>query len=114
MLSGNARDHFLQILDKIRRRENFGLIRPSDGEYRVIVNESLTNIDNWTFTSGDILCAQLVNAVKTSMPNLYIGIQCNGCPYCSKDIHIDMMNNFITCDKSQITYATIFCNGNWR
>ena len=112
MLSGNARDHFLQILDKIRRSENFGLIRPSDGEYIVMANESLTNIDNWTFTKGDILCEQLVNAVKTYMPNLYIGIQCNGCPHCSKEYN-KMIKTYIS-DKSQITYATIFCNGNWR
>ena len=114
MLSGNARDHFLHILDKIRNNEYFGLIRPSDGEYRVMINETLTNIDNWTYTSGDILGEELVKAVKMSIPNLYIGIQCNNCPYCSIDIHNDMMKNYITCNKSQLTYATIFCNGNWR
>ena len=114
MLSGNARDHFLHILDKIRNNEHFGLIRPSDGEYRVMINETLTNIDNWTYTSGDILGEELVKAVKMSIPNLYIGIQCNNCPYCSIDIHNDMMKNYITCNKSQLTYATIFCNGNWR
>ena len=113
MLLGNARDHFLQILDKIRNNEHFGLIRPSDGEYKIIINETLTNIDNWTYTSGDILGEQLVNAVKLSMPNLYIGIQCNSCPYCGINIHNDMMKNYITCEKSQLTYATIFCNGNW-
>ena len=114
MLSGNARDHFLQILDKIRNKEKFGLIRPSDGEYMVILNQSLTNIDNWTFASGDVLCEQLISAVKKSIPNLYIGIQCNSCPYCNIDIHNNMIKSYLKCDKSQITYATIFCNGNWR
>jgi hypothetical protein len=113
LLPGNARDHLLQILDKIRNREHFGLIRPSDGEYRVMINETLTNIDNWTYTKGDIMGDQLINAVKTSMPKLYIGIQCNGCPYCGVDIHNDMMQKYIQCEKSQITYATIFCNENW-
>ena len=114
MLSGNAHDHFLQFLDKIRNNECFGLIRPSDGEYIVMKNRTLTNIDNWTFTLGDILREQLIDAVKVSYPNLYIGIQCNSCPYCDKGLHDDMINNYMTCDKSQITYATIFCNGNWR
>jgi hypothetical protein len=44
MLSGNAHDHFLQILDKIRNNKCFGLIRPSDGEYIVIKNRTLTKI----------------------------------------------------------------------
>jgi hypothetical protein len=113
MLYGNSRDHLSQILDKIRNNECFGLIRPSDGEYAVMIKQTLTNIDNWTYTQGDILSGQLIDAVKLSIPNLYIGIQCNSCPYCNIGIHDDMMKNYITCDKSQITYATIFCNGNW-
>jgi hypothetical protein len=114
MLTGNAHDHLLQVLDKIRNNEHFGLIRPSDGEYLVMTNHTLTNIDNWTYTAGDILREQLINAVKISRPNLYIGIQCNTCPYCCVKIHNDTMNNYITCDTSQITYAAIFCNGNWK
>jgi len=122
-LSGNARDHFLQVLDKIRNGEHFGVIRPSDGEYIVMSNRTLTNIDNWTFNSGDVLREHLINAVQSRIPNLYVGIQCNSCPHCDKHIHNDMMNNYlIRCNKerpkerpkSQITYATIFCNGNWR
>lgn len=113
MLTGNARDHFLQVLEKIRNNVKFGLIRPSDGEHRVIINQTLTNCDFWTYTSGDIMSEQLISAVKTSNPNLFIGIQCNSCPFCDKNIHNDMIQNYITCDKSQITYATIFCNGNW-
>ena len=59
MLSGNAKNHFLQILHKIKINDHFGLIRPSDGEYLVMTNTTLTNIDNWTFNHGDILCKQL-------------------------------------------------------
>ena len=108
---GNARDHFLQILDKIQRIEHFGLIRPSDGEYRVMVNETLTNIDNWTYTSGDKMGKSLLDALKSPLPNLYVGIQCNSCPYCSTEIHDNTLKCIIS---DKITYATIFCNGNWR
>ncbi len=112
-LSGNVRDHFLQVLEKIRNGEHFGIIRPSDGEYIVMTNRTLTNIDNWTFNSGDMLRDELIVAIQKQIPNLYIGIQCNSCPYCNKHIHDDMMNK-LRMDHPQTTYATIFCNGNWR
>ena len=113
MLSGNAKNHFLHILDKIRNNEHFGLIRPSDGEYLVMTNTTLTNIDNWTFNHGDILCKQLQESIKINIPNLFIGIQCNSCPYCSNDVHKYTISE-LTIPKEQLTYATIFCNGNWR
>ena len=104
-LSGNVRDHFLQVLEKIRNGEHFGIIRPSDGEYIVMTNRTLTNIDNWTFNSGDMLRDELIAAIQKQIPNLYIGIQCNSCPYCDKHIHDDMMNK-LRMDHLQTTYAT--------
>lgn len=29
------------------------------------------------------------------------------------EVFNDMINNYITTDKYHITYATLFCNGNW-
>jgi len=111
MLQGNMSEHFDQIIGKIKAKENFGLIRPSDGEYHILINKTLTNCDDWTFTSGDILCDQLRDAVQSKIPNLFIGIPCNNC--CNKKMFDDYLQIF-NVDVNRLTYANIFCNNNWK
>ena len=84
MISGNSRDHFKVLLNKIKNNEHFGLIRPADGEYAVLRNRTLTNCDNWTFKTGGILCDQLLKSLSKYTANLYVGIPC---PCCNKEIH---------------------------
>lgn len=116
LMEGSMMDHLLQIIEKINNKTPFGLIRPSDGEHTILLNESLTNCDNWSFTSGGILSQHLKEAVSTINPNLYIGIPCNTCnkPWnCTDKIY----NNFINTFKvplEQRTYANIFGNSNWK
>ena len=94
-LVGNMTDHLNMLLDKIRAGVNFGLIRPSDGEYTILKGQTLTNCDNWTFKTGGKLQEQLASAVQTVDQNLYIGIPCNTCnkPWnCTDTIYNDFMN----------------------
>jgi len=106
----------LMILDKIKTKTSFGLIRPSDGEHKILNNENITNCDHWTFKSGGILHRHLVEAVKTINPNLYIGIPCNTCKKewnCTEKIYNDYINKFKV-PITQRTYANIFGNSNWK
>jgi len=115
-LKGNMSDHLAQVLEKINAGTPFGLIRPSDGEHTVLKNTTLTNCDNWTFTSGGKLQKQLAEAVSIQDPNLYIGIPCNKCNNawcCNDNVHEDYMNRFKV-PLAQRTYANIFGNANWE
>ena len=114
-LTGTMADHLEQILKKINSGTPFGLIRPSDGEYKILKNENLTNLDNWTFKQGGKLSGQLLEAIKTADQNLYIGIPCNTCnkPWnCTDQIYTDFVGPFgvLLCQR---TYANIFGNSNW-
>jgi FkbM family methyltransferase len=114
-LNGTMREHLDSILQKIKSQTPFGLIRPSDGEYTILKDETLTNCDNWTFQKGGNLRNQLMNAVKTVDPNLYIGIPCNTCnkPWnCTDKIYNDFIERFEV-SLGQRTYANIFGNSNW-
>ena len=114
-LKGSMSEHLDAILDKIKSQTPFGLIRPSDGEYTVLKDETLTNCDNWTFEKGGILRQQLIDAVKTNDKNLYIGIPCNTCnkPWnCTDKIYNDFIEKFKV-PLAQRTYANIFGNSNW-
>jgi hypothetical protein len=115
-LTGSMMDHLLQIIEKIKNKTPFGIIRPSDGEHTILLNESLTNCDNWTFTKDGILNQHLRDAVSTVNPNLYIGIPCNTCnkPWnCTDKIYNNYINTFKV-PINQRTYANIFGNSNWK
>lgn len=115
-LVGTMMDHLLQIIAKIKSKTPFGLIRPSDGEHKILLDETLTNVDNWTFTKGGILKKQLLESVGVINPNLYIGIPCNTCNLqwnCTDKIYNDFIYKFkVPID--QRTYANIFGNSNWH
>jgi len=113
---GTMMDHLLLIIDKIKTKRSFGLIRPSDGEYKILSGETITNCDKWTFKNGGILQKQLEEAVSTKNPNLYIGIPCNTCNIgwnCTEKIYSDYINKFKV-PIEQRTYANIFGNSNWK
>jgi len=115
-LEGSMRNHLELILKKIKTNTPFGLIRPSDGEYKILKNETLTNVDNWTFEQGGKLREQLLEAISTINPNLYIGIPCNTCnkPWnCTEQIYNDFTDTF-NVPLAQRTYANLVGNSNWK
>jgi len=115
-LRGSMKEHLNSILKKIKTGTPFGLIRPSDGEYKILKNETLTNCDNWTFQADGILRQQLLEAVKTVDPNLYIGIPCNTCNKqwnCTDQIYNDYIETFGV-PLQQRTYANLLGNSNWQ
>lgn len=115
-LQGTMAEHLEQIIQKIEFGLPFGLIRPSDGEHKILSNTTLTNCDNWTFTAGGALQAQLLSAIQTVDPALYIGIPCNTCnlPWnCTQAVYEDYTVRWGV-PEGQRTYANVFGNANWQ
>ena len=115
-LKGSMRNHLEMILKKIKTKTPFGLIRPSDGEHKILKNETLTNCDEWTFKTGDLIRDQLAASISTVNQNLYIGIPCNTCnkPWnCTDEIYNDFIEKFKV-PLSQRTYANLVGNSNWK
>ena len=99
------------FVQMIQERKPFAIIRPSDGEYLVMQNRTLTNIDNWTYTNGGALKDTLTNAVAlASKTSCYIGIPCN---CCSTEIAKWYVETF-DIHPLYLTFANIFCNKNWK
>ena len=114
-LVGSMAEHLEQIIGKIRAKRPFGLIRPSDGEYAILNNRTLTNCDAWTWRAGGALRSKLAHSIRITDPNLYIGIPCNTCnkPWnCTDEIYTDFTEKFQV-PSGQITYANVFMNSNW-
>ncbi len=107
---GNSKEHFAFFKNKILEKEPFGIVRPADGEFRILCNETLTNCDNWTFVENGRLRNDLHTALLTKLPNLYIGIPCECC-------NADMKKKYeqiLFLEKDRRTYANLFCNANWK
>jgi len=102
---------FNYFINKIKNVEPFSLIRPADGEFHILQNNSLTNIDNWTFIQNSKLHNDLTNAIHlASKKCCYVGIPCGCC-------NIDMANWYIHNFKlhpNYITFANVFVNKNWK
>lgn len=110
-LYGKAIEHLDYFIDKINKKENFGLIRPSDGEYLVLIGNTFTNIDNWTFINDKpLLKINLNSALEKGHPNVYCGIPCNTC------CNTEWFNFYTTKYKNfrDFTYANIFVNACWE
>ena len=113
--NGTMRQHLDWFLERIKSGKPFGLIRPSDGERTVMLGQTLTNCDHWTFKEGGSLQKMLLEAVKIYHPDLYIGIPCNTCnkPWnCTPAIYKDFIEKFHV-PVAQRTYANVFGNSNW-
>ena len=97
------------FINKIKNKENFSLLRFADGEYQVLLNNNLTNIDKWTFSKNSILFKHLNDALTLNNTNVYYGI--SG-PSDNKDMcnfYYKNINN-----DNNITYANVFVNENYK
>jgi len=104
-------EDFNFFINKINISTPFAVIRPADGEFHVLQNNTLTNIDNWTFTKNGKLHKDLTNAIfLASNKNCYVGIPC-GC--CNFNMGKWYINNF-NLHPLYTTFANIFVNKNWR
>ena len=99
------------FLQMIQERKPFAILRPSDGEFLVMQNRNLTNIDHWTFVSGGALHKTLKDAITLASNNsCYIGIPC---PCCNISIANWYMTSF-NINPLYLTFANLFCNKNWQ
>jgi len=111
-LSGNSKEHLEIILDWINNNKKFGLIRPGDGEYNIMINNDIKVMNNWEFKKDGKLKDDLINSLKKNLPNLYVGISCNCCIK-GKEIQ-EFYKNMIQLPDSRKTYANIFVNANYK
>lgn len=110
MLTGNSHNHLLFFLQKILDKTPFGIVRPADGEFQVLCDNTLTNCDNWTYKKGGRLRNDMFTSLSKQMPNLYIGIPCDCCNVDMKNTYVSILN----LEKTRMTYANLFCNANWK
>lgn len=107
----NSNLDLIMFKDKILNMKPFAIIRPSDGEYHVLQNQTLTNCDNWTFISGGKLSRDLKDAIELAAnTSCYIGIPCE----CDNKSMAEWYYKTFKLHPLYTTFANIFVNANWN
>ena len=104
-------DDFAMFKENILARKPFAVIRPADGEYHVLQNETLTNCDHWTFQSGGKLSTDLRNAIELAVrTSCFVGIPCE----CDNSSMAEWYYKTFHMNPLYTTFANIFVNANWK
>jgi len=101
------------LLKKLKNNEKFSFSKYADGEYAILRNQTITNCDNWTYTSDIDLkySDELLKSLKFNEPGYYIGISC---PCCVNKEQVSWYRDTVNVSNSQLTWANIFVNNNYK
>lgn len=98
--------------------KNFAFSRFGDGEMRVLRNEPYSATGGeFTFTPDDpnlFLCRELLwESFQHNDPNYFVGIRCPHC-FRGKLSKFDDLRDFTGLPDSQLTFANMFVDGNYK
>ena len=98
------------IFNKLKNKESFSFSKYADGEYKVLINEYITNCDNWTFNPSkhQLEHQYLLNSYYYNHPDYYVGISC---PCCQPQNHVQWMRDNVR--TKNVTWANLFVNNNY-
>lgn len=110
MLKNNFKQDIELIYSKIKSRDKFAFSKYADGEYKVLINEAITNCDGWTFNPKIHIKEYklLLESFKYEDDGYYVGISC---PCCQPKSHVKWMRDHV--GSSNLTWANIFVNSNY-
>ena len=101
---------FDKFMGRIKRGENFTLMRFADGERAVMDNVKLRGADGWSLPGHDtFLGAALKDALQLKGENVYYGISCQCCDRSAYYWYMTRIPN-----RKNVTFSNIFVNNNYR
>lgn len=101
------------LFDLLKNKTPFSFSKYADGEYSILVNENITNCDNWTYNSqtDEIYRQELLDSFRFNEDGYYVGISC---PCCISMNDVQWMRDNVGVNKDHLTWANIFVNGNYN
>jgi hypothetical protein len=107
------------IFDAIKSKENFAFSKSADGEMKILMNENIDILNkcNGEFkydkddNSDKLYRDKLIESFTYKHPKYFIGI---GCPCCIGDTNYNWMKNITNQSPTNLTWANIFVNGNYK
>lgn len=110
MITDSFRGDIEFIFNKLKVKEKFSFSKYADGEFSILANQSITNIDNWTFNPvlHSHIRNQLIESFTFKDPQYYVGVSCK---CCQPPVVVDWMRE--QSGQDVLTWANIFVNSNY-
>jgi hypothetical protein len=110
MIKNSFREDIEYIFAKLKKKENFSFSKYADGEFAILANQAITNVDNWTFKPElhSEIRTELIRSFQYKDPEYYVGVSCKCCQ--PKPI-VDWMR--IESKQETLTWANLFVNSNY-
>ena len=104
------REDISNIYKRLKEKKPFAFSKYADGEYKILVNEPITNCDNWTFCPETHKAEQslLLESFQYDHDDYIVGISC---PCCQPMDHVQWMR--ATIKTKNVTWANLFVNSNY-
>jgi hypothetical protein len=110
MIKNSFREDIEFIFTKLKNKEKFSFSKYADGEFAILANQRITNIDNWTFdpTKHSEIRNELIRSFQFKDPEYYVGVSCKCC-------QPEQIVNWMRQESKQdvLTWANIFVNSNY-
>jgi len=77
MIKNSFREDIEYIFAKLKKKENFSFSKYADGEFAILVNQAITNADNWTFKPElhSEIRTELIRSFQYKDPEYYKGME---------------------------------------
>lgn len=101
----------VKILNKVKNRDKFAFSKYADGEYKILINQPITNCDGWKFDpkNNSREYKILLESFEYKHDDYYVGISC---PCCQPNESVKWMRENV--GSENITWANIFVNSNYK
>lgn len=105
------KEDFNTLKKHIQSKQKFAFSKYADGEWFILNNTRLTNIDNWTYdpATDSLFSKMLLDSLKYKDRDYYIGISCKCCDPIKSVWYLNNINS----SNDNVTFANIFVNGNY-
>jgi uncharacterized protein YqfB (UPF0267 family) len=110
MITDSFRGDIEFILNLLKNKENFSFSKYADGEFAILTNQHIRNIDNWVFNPNQYseIRDELLQSFTFKDDKYYVGISCKCCQPLE---HVNWMRKHS--EQDILTWANIFVNSNY-
>tara|TARA_R110000803_G_scaffold33746_2_gene73853 strand:- start:1946 stop:2653 length:708 start_codon:yes stop_codon:yes gene_type:complete len=101
------------LFNALKSKEKFAFSKYADGEYEILINNKITNCDNWTFNPEihKKEREELLSSYNFNEEGYFVGISC---PCCVGQRDAIWMKNMVGVKVENLTWANIFVNANFN
>ena len=110
MIKNSFREDIEFLFNRLENKEKFSFSKYADGEFAILANQNITNVDNWTFNieKHKYVRDELIKSFKFKDPNYYVGVSCR---CCQPTDHVHWMR--AQSEQDTLTWANVFVNSNY-